>query len=205
MRVRCRSVKHPAGRARRANARGLSLVELLVVIVIVAILLSAGIPLFVGTLASARTADAANSLLAAHELARSEALRRGARVSVCRTANPAGTACGMAAFGGFAANDWAAGWIVWIDDGGTPGVLETGEEIVQRQDALNEGQGQRVVIAANVDVVRYAPSGLREAAGGAPAQFEVAYRNADPSDTPVMLRCLTVSVVGQARIARGAC
>lgn len=185
--------------------RGFSLIELLAVIAIVAILLNFAVPSFTATLASTRTADAANSLLASMELARSEALRRGAPVAVCRAGDLAGSACGNGAVGGFAAGDWAIGWIVWVDDGATPGVIDAGETLLQRQQPLNDGTGQRAVVDGSVGLVRFGPTGLREGAAGAEATFQAAYRDPSAGGPPVVVRCLRVSVVGQPRVARTPC
>jgi type IV fimbrial biogenesis protein FimT len=63
-------------------------------------------------------------------LARSEAVKRGTRVTVCKSANQA--TCTMA-------GAWTQGWIAFTDDG--DGVVETGsgESILRVQPALTGG------------------------------------------------------------------
>lgn len=80
---------------------GFTLVELMVVLSIAAILLGIGVPSFRTLLNSQRITIAANDLLASIHLARSEAIKRGARVD-------------LVPLGG--SDDWAKGWVVFIDD-----------------------------------------------------------------------------------------
>ena len=67
------------------HARGFTLIELLTVMTISAILVAMAVPSFAWINARTRAANASNSLLASFELARSEAIRRNVRVSVCRS------------------------------------------------------------------------------------------------------------------------
>ncbi len=194
-------------RPNRFRQRGLTLIELLVVMTIGAILLAIGVPMFTNTIASARTSDAANSVTAALELARSEALRRGLNVTVCRATdlNAVPPVCGAGAVGNFPANDWAAGWIVFVDNGATPGAIDAGEEVVLRQSSFGNGVGPRPVIAGDTATVTYGPNGLRFGAAGAPARFDIAYRDTASMSPPLQARCVTVAVLGQTATARAAC
>jgi prepilin-type N-terminal cleavage/methylation domain-containing protein len=70
------------------HPRGFTLVELLVVMTISAILIAAAVPSFVWFMATSRTSDSTNTLLAGLQLARSEAIRRNMVVVVCRSLNP---------------------------------------------------------------------------------------------------------------------
>lgn len=98
------------------NARGFTLVELLITIAIAAILLSAGMPAFTDFLRDNRLQGAAGGMVADLAAARSEAARTYLTVSVCPSS--AGTACDGA--------DWNTGRIVYVDaDGdGSPGAGE---------------------------------------------------------------------------------
>jgi type IV fimbrial biogenesis protein FimT len=188
---------------------GFTLIELLVTMTIAAILLAVGVPAFNSSIASARASDGANSLLAAMELARSEAVRRGVTVSVCRVTAVPATACNNTADGSFLAGDWAAGWMVFADTvaGGTAGAFDAGDEIVTYQQQFAPGGATRVQIidtAAGVGIVTYRPDGLRAGGGGAAATFRVAYPQA-AQGTGVSCRQLTVNVTGQAQLARVNC
>ncbi len=70
------------------HSRGFTMIELLVVITISAILVATAIPSFQWFIARNRASNASNDLLAALQLARAEAIRRGAPVSVSPHAQP---------------------------------------------------------------------------------------------------------------------
>ena len=70
------------------HERGFTMVEVLVVMTITAILLAMAIPSFERLMRTNRVSSATNSMLAAMDLARSEAVRRNAVVTVCRSTNP---------------------------------------------------------------------------------------------------------------------
>ncbi|MBK6006088.1 GspH/FimT family pseudopilin [Ramlibacter ginsenosidimutans] len=88
---------------------GFSLIEMLVAIALVVVLTTVAIPSFSSMLTNTRMAGELNTLLSALNLARSEASKRGLRVSVCPMS---GTACANT-------TDWTAGWQVIQPDTNT--------------------------------------------------------------------------------------
>ena len=88
---------------RPARERGFTLMELLVAVSIAAMLFAIGVPMFRNASLGARLSAAANNLLASVQLARSEAIKRNVRVTLCTSSD--GATC--AASGG-----WEQGWIV---------------------------------------------------------------------------------------------
>lgn len=114
--VRLRSVEN-CGRG--ANPRGFTLIELMVAIFILAVLLGIGVPSFRDSAVGSRVSSYANDLVASVQLARSEAIKRNATVTVCASSD--GANCEDD--GG-----WEVGWIVAAADG----------TVLQRQGALNE-------------------------------------------------------------------
>lgn len=84
----------------RDRPAGFSLIELMVVLAIAAILLGIGVPSFRDFIQSQKITAAVNDFFASINLARSEAIQRGARVDVVPV-DPDG--------------DWAKGWVVFID------------------------------------------------------------------------------------------
>jgi type IV fimbrial biogenesis protein FimT len=87
---------------------GFTLIELLVVITIVAVLFALGVPSYRYVTNSNRVSAEVNALLGDLQFARSEAIKEGATVTVCPTANPAaGTPVCNSGSG-----EWDQGWIV---------------------------------------------------------------------------------------------
>jgi type IV fimbrial biogenesis protein FimT len=85
---------------RTCNSRGISIVELLVVLSIVCIVLAIGAPGFQRLMEAQRLATVSNALLMAVNLARSEAIHRGRRVDLVPLDNM----------------QWRHGWLVFIDE-----------------------------------------------------------------------------------------
>ena len=140
-------------------SRGFTLVELLVVLAVGAILLAIAIPSYAFLVNSSRLAAVTNDLVTALHLARSEAIKRGMRVTVCKTSNAmaATPACDTTA-------SWQQGWLVFAD-GGTKGVIDSGDILlrVQGQAAL------AATITAGVNYgsyISYLSSGGSRGSGG---------------------------------------
>jgi type IV fimbrial biogenesis protein FimT len=88
------------------RSRGFTLVELMITLALAAIILSLAVPGFQDIIRNNRAATQSNELVAALSLARSEAVKRGARVSLCPSTDQASCTGGT---------DWADGWIVFLD------------------------------------------------------------------------------------------
>lgn len=73
------------------HARGFSLIELMVTVGVVAILAAIATPNLRAVIANNRLRAQTEELIASLQMARSEAVRRNARIDVCRTTN--GTTC----------------------------------------------------------------------------------------------------------------
>ncbi len=86
---------------------------------LVAILATVGVPSFVDFIANNRVIVQTNELVGALNLARSEAVKRGARVTVCRRASD--TSCG---------GTWNNGWLVFVDSGAA-GSVDAGDEVLR--------------------------------------------------------------------------
>ena len=113
---------------------GITLIELVVTIAIAAILVGAAAPMWKDFIQSHRAATAANTLVGALQLARSEAVKRGLRVSVCSTADPTAAAPVCSGSG-----DWHTGWIVFTDDTGAAGTKDGTDELIRIWNALSPG------------------------------------------------------------------
>jgi len=87
--------------------RGFSLIELMITLFIAAILLAYAVPSFRGMMNSNRIVTQTNDMVAALNLARSEAITRNANITFCRADTAADTACSA----GSAGSIWPA-WVV---------------------------------------------------------------------------------------------
>jgi len=88
---------------------GISIVELVVSLAVVAILATTGVPAFSSFVQSNRLNESSFDVLATINLARTEAVKRRTRVLLCRSADPTlpTPSCGGSA------NTWTTGWLVF--------------------------------------------------------------------------------------------
>ncbi|NDY91729.1 hypothetical protein G3A44_11080 [Ideonella sp. TBM-1] len=111
----------------------MTLVELMVVVLIAAILATIAVPAY-QNMHKTQTVDAMASVLTESlQFARSEALRRNARVVVCASTDADATAPSCRAEG-----DWSEGWIVFLD-ADADGTLADGDRVLKVHSVLGMG------------------------------------------------------------------
>lgn len=134
----------------RDRQRGFTLTELIVTMAIAAILLTVGVPSFRDMILNNRIVTQTNELIAALNLTRSEAIKRGVRVVVCRAA---GSGCATDS-----TSVWEAGWIIFADSNSN-GVRDTDEPIIR----VRESVGGTITIRTGGNFSRwvaYQPDGV---------------------------------------------
>lgn len=131
--------------------RGFTLVELLVVLAVGAILLTIAIPGYAFLVNGSRLAAVTNDLVTALQLARSEAIKRGMRVTVCKTSNAmaAPPVCDTT-------TSWQQGWLVFVD-GGTKGVIDSGDTLLRVQGSVSAAV--TITTSNYSSYISYLPSG----------------------------------------------
>jgi type IV fimbrial biogenesis protein FimT len=136
---------------------GFTLVELLVVLALVSVFLVMVVPSYGFLMNSSRLAAVTNDLMSTLQLARSEAIKRGIRVTVCKS----GDAMAAAPICSTAAN-WAQGWLAFVD-GGTRGVVDPGDTLLWVHGQIASGT---ITPSSNYSrFVSYLPSGASEGSG----------------------------------------
>jgi type IV fimbrial biogenesis protein FimT len=131
---------------------GFTLIELLVVVAVASVLMSLAVPSFRTFLVKRSMQAAVDALVLDMRFARSEAIKRTTRVSICSSTN--GTACALAA-------SWKDGWIIFIDDDGD-GVVDGSDVVLRVQDSFSNLA--TLSTSATTLAIVYQPAGWARAA-----------------------------------------
>lgn len=116
--------------------RGFSLLEALVVVALLGVLMAIGVPSLSDLRQQHRLQARAEAFLSSLVLARSEALRRQQRVTLCASATPDAVLCDLE-------GRWQQGWLVFVDTNNSAR-RDLGEVLIERQDAMPEAFQLRV-------------------------------------------------------------
>lgn len=138
-----------------ATARGFSLIELMIVLLVAGAILAIGAPSFGDMMRNNRLTQAANDFLAAAQLARTEAIKRQVPVALCSSSEPDSPAaqCNVGDF---------IGWIAFEDRNGDC-VRGANEAILRVAGPLDSS----IANASDGACISYLPNGFTQVVAGA--------------------------------------
>lgn len=115
-------------RTPRATVNGFTLLELLVTLAVAAVLLGIAIPSYRSMVQRNAMTASVNDLVGDLQYARSEAVTRGTRVFVCKSANQSSCAT---------SGGWDQGWIVYSPDPNTSSTAATSGNLLRTRGVLD--------------------------------------------------------------------
>jgi type IV fimbrial biogenesis protein FimT len=165
---------------------GFTLIELMITVAIVSILAGIAIPSFREMLRQNRATSLANELAASLNLARSEAIKQGVQVTICKSGNitDASPTCSTT-------DDWQDGWLIFVDKS-TAGTVDAGDT---RLKIWQPSNATAVITPDTIfsDYISYLPSGMSKNSGNIDICVDGAKRSVD------------ISLTGRVRFTKGTC
>lgn len=163
---------------------GFSLLDLMVTLTVTSVLLGVGVPSFVNSVQSSAMVAGTNQLVSYLHAARSEAIKRHARVTVCRGVGGDAPAC-----------DVTGDSLVIFVNPGDDASVDAGDEVLQAGPWLDNN----IEVRSNdlPAYITYDASGFSVLIGGAPATGELVFCD-DRGDENA--RVMALSVTGRPQI-----
>ncbi len=166
---------------------GFTLIELMITVALAAIVMTMGVPSFREAIRNTRLATQTNEFVTALNFARSEAIKRRTRVTVCRSNG--GGACTTAGVG------WQTGWLVFTDPDNDAS-LDAGETLVWQGAGL--AQGYTLTAAAMPNYISFLPNGATRTTAGLIQNGTLQLRDS----TGTKGRDIVINTVGRLRLVK---
>ena len=163
------------------NQSGYTLTEILITLAMISIVTAIGVPSMSDFIKNDRLTTQINTLVGHLALARSQAVTLQLPVTVCASSDL--TTC--------SSNDWATGWIVFVDSDASGGV-SPGDELLRSQQALEGNSNLSSTVGSSVtfDDRGFAP--------GAAGSFSLCDDRGSAH-----LKSITISITGRVRQGGG--
>jgi len=165
--------------------QGMTLVELLISMAILAVTLGIAVPSFANLIRDTRLTTVINEMHGALFYTRSESIKRGRRVTICTSADNESCVAGVG---------WHSGWIVF-DDRNANGVRDPDETILR----VGMPQAAGITVTGNGPVsnyVSYIPSGTTRRVSGALQMGTITACSGQ------RVRQIVISATGRPRVVR---
>jgi len=181
------------------QAAGFTLLETLIVLAIIGIMSAYAMPSFLQSMNRATVTTQTSAFASAIRVARTEAIRRGRMVTLCRSNNPeaAAPACAVGAGGN---TGWMSGWVIFEDSdpAGARGTIDANETIISVQSPFN-GSGGFVDQSNGTSFLSFSPSGMPF---GVITRTFVIFPNSSDRNTSKVTEQLVLSATARVTISK---
>lgn len=173
------------------NQQGITIIELIITLSIAMVLIAVAVPSFQTVMTTNTLSTATNTIISSIALAKSEAVTRGKRVSICpsRNTNDAEPVCDID-------GHWSDGWVVFVDGGDRLSIDGDDEilKIIQRIDNTAEIMSYAYAQGISISALGASVDDANDLMDG---EFEIAFNEE--------LRCVDVNTMARPTIERAAC
>jgi type IV fimbrial biogenesis protein FimT len=177
--------------------RGFTLIELLVTIVIVALLMTLAVPGMQSMIERHAVNTHITTFISALRYARSEAIKAGAPVVMCRSLNSESATPSCAGSGsGSATGGWASGWLIFVNrdlDTSNNYDASAGDTLLRVQGIFKDSGGIDKTTTPAVNKFIFRPTGIMSAGASS-----FAFNSSSLTSSQQKLVC--ISMQGRARI-----